>query len=429
MSQLTQHVRYALRMLRRTPGPAAAAILSLAIGIGANTALFSVVNGLLLTPLPYPDPDRLGLIWIHSSGLGIFQDWPSPGEFLDLKAQNRSFDDMAIVRGDSQTLIAGAEPVRVQLLRTSSNLFTMLGATPLLGRLITADDDTPGKPRVAVLSHGFWQQQFGGDPQIIGRSLTMNGAPMTVVGVLRPAFLLNHEVIPTVGGIERMDMFLPIQLPANAQQNRGDETYNVLVRLKRDTTWSGAQADVNVIAARIRDVDDRHPTFGMTVTPLLDQVVGNVRQAVLVLFGSVALVLLIACANVANLLLARGAAREKELAVRTALGAGTGRLIGQLLTESITLSVLGGVLGVGVAAATLSAVRTINPGNIPRLEEIGLDGWGTGVHCGSVRRDRHHLRPCARAAGPWTRRPPGAQIRRTDGPHRRWTFTIAARTA
>ena len=373
MNELRQNLRFAVRTLARSPGPAIAAILSLAIGIGANTALFSVVNGLLLTPLPYPDPDRLGLVWLHSPGIGILQDWPSPGQFLDLKAQNQSFDDAAIMHGAAETMTAGGDPLRVQRLRTTANLFRMLGAKPLLGRLFTADDDMPGKPHVAVLSHGFWQQQFGGDRTILGRTLTMNVGPVTVVGVLGPDFLLNHEIIPTVGGIETMDLFLPIQLPANAQQNRGDENYNVLVRLTRDATWTNAQADVNVIAARIRNVDHRHPTFGMDVTPLLDQVVGNVRQAVLVLFGSVALVLLVACANVANLLLARAAAREKEFAVRTALGAGRARLIGQLLTESILLSAIGGMLGIAIAAATLSAVRVINPGNIPRLDQIGLD--------------------------------------------------------
>jgi predicted permease len=373
MNELVRNVRVAFRMLARTPGPMVAAILSLAIGIGANTALFSVVNGLVLKPLPYPDPDRLGLIWLHSPGLGILEDWPSPGQFLDLKAQSRSFDDMAIMHGSPQTMTGSGESVRVRQLRTTPNLFTMLGATPFLGRLPTVDDDLPGKPRVGVLSYGFWQQQFGGEPSIVGRDLTINGRPLTVVGVLRPGFSLDNEVVPTVGGVEAIDVFLTIQLPGNAQQNRYDENYNVVVQLKRGATWAGAQADVNAIAARIREADRRHPTFGMDVRPLLDQVVGDVSRAVFVLFGSVALVLLVACANVANLLLARTAAREKELAVRIALGAGHGRMIGQLLTESVTLSALGGVLGVAAAAATLWGVRTINPGNIPRLDDIALD--------------------------------------------------------
>jgi len=373
MNLLLSDLRYSVRMLLKSPGLACAAILSLAIGIGANTALFSVVNGLLLRPLPYPDPDRLALIWLHSPGLGILQDWPSPGQFVDLKQQNHSFEDMAIVHGATVTMTGGEEPVRIEMLRTSSNLFAMLGAKPLLGRVLTADEDTPGKPRVAILSHGLWKRVFGGDLNIVGRSLTLNNNQVTVAGVLRPDFLLNHEVIPTVGAIEKMDLYMPLPFGADMQQQRGDENYNVVVRLKPGATWAGAQADVDVIASRIREQDKRDPTYGMTVTPLLDQVVGNVRQAVLVLFGSVALVLLVACANVANLLLARAASREKELAVRTALGAGRGRLIRQLLTESVTLSAIGGVLGLGVAATTLWAIRTINPGNIPRLEQIGLD--------------------------------------------------------
>ncbi|HEV8147220.1 MAG TPA: ABC transporter permease, partial [Bryobacteraceae bacterium] len=374
MNLLLSDLRYSVRMLLKSPGLALAAILSLAIGIGANTALFSVVNGLLLRPLPYPDPDRLGLIWLHSPGLGILQDWPSPGQYLDLKQQNHSFEDIAIVHGTTVTMTGGDEPVRLEMLRTSSNLFTLLGAKPLLGRVLTADDDKPGQARVAILSHGLWKRQFGGDPNIVGRSLTLNNNQVTVAGVLGPDFHLNNEVIPTVGAIEKMDVFLPLPLAADAQQNRGDENYNLVVRLKPGTTWAAAQADVDVIAAGIRVKDKRDPTYGMTVTPLLDQVVGNVRQAVLVLFGSVALVLLVACANVANLLLARAVSREKELAVRTALGAGRGRLIRQLLTESVTLGVVGGALGLAVAATTLWAIRTINPGNIPRLEQIGLDG-------------------------------------------------------
>ena len=355
MSKLGRNVRFAFRTLSRTPGPVIAAILSLAIGIGANTALFSVVNGLLLKPLPYPDPDRLGadLAAVPLRIGDLSRDGPSPGQFLDLKAQNQSFEEIGIVHGSAQTMTGGAESVRVRQLRTTPDLFAMLGGRALFGRLPTADDDLPGKPRVGVLSHGFWQQQFGGDASIVGRNLTVNGAPLTVVGVLRPEFALNNEVVPTVGGVETIDLFLTIQLPANAQQNRYDENYNVVVRLKRGATWPGAQADVNVIAARIRDTDRRHPTFGMDVTPLLDQVVGNVRQAVFVLFGSVALVLLVACANVANLLLcARGRTRE---GARRAHGArrGRGRLVGQLLTESITLSALGGILGVAVAAVTL----------------------------------------------------------------------------
>jgi putative ABC transport system permease protein len=373
MEAILSELRLAARSLRRAPAITIAALITLAIGIGANTAVFSVVDGLLLRPLPYLDSHRLGLIWIHSPGLGIFQDWPSPGHFLDIRAQNRSFEDLAIVQGGTSTLTGGDEPVRLDVLRTSPTLFTMLGAQPLLGRLFTADDDVPGPPRIAILSHGLWTRQFGSDPNIIGRALTLDADRITVIGVLRPEFFLNGEVIPTVGAIERMDIYLPLPVGTDPSQRRGDENYNVLVRLKDDATWAGAQADVDAIATRIRQQDRRHTTFGMTVTPLLEQMVGNVRQAILVIFGSVALVLLVACANIANLLLARAATREREVAVRTALGAARWRVIRQLLTESICLSALGGMFGVGVAYVTLWAVRTINPGNIPRLDQIQLD--------------------------------------------------------
>src|SRR5690349_10472681 len=242
MGLFIQDLRYAVRTWVKSPGLALAAIVSLAIGIGANSALFSVVNGLLLRPLPYPDPDRLALIWLHSPGLGILQDWPSPGEFIDLKTQNHSFDDIAIAQGYVQTMTGGDEPVRVEVLAGSSNLFSILGAKPLLGRLLTADDDVPGKGRVAILSHAFWTRQFGGDATVIGRSLTLNNGQTTVVGVLPPGFVLNHEVMPTVGAIEKADLYLPLPLGADAQKKRGDENYNLVARLKRGVTWASAQA-------------------------------------------------------------------------------------------------------------------------------------------------------------------------------------------
>jgi putative ABC transport system permease protein len=183
MEAFLSELRLALRSLRRTPAITLAALITLAIGIGANTAVFSVVDGVLLRPLPYPDPERLGLIWIHSPGIGILQDWPSPGHFLDIKAQNRSFEDMALVHGGTRTLTGGEEPVRLEVLRTSSTLFAMLGAHPLMGRLFNADDDGPGPPRIAILSHGIWTRQFGSDPNIVGRALTLDGDQLTVVGV------------------------------------------------------------------------------------------------------------------------------------------------------------------------------------------------------------------------------------------------------
>ena len=381
MQTLMQDLRYAVRMLRRNLALTLVIVASLAIGIGANTAVFSVVNALLLKPLPYPDPDRLVILWLRSPGINIPQDWPSPGQYIDVRTENRSFEEMSISQGTTGTLVGLDQPERVEALRTSSSLFHLLGAQPLYGRLLLPEDDVPGKAPVVVLSHAFWKRMFGADPNMIGRSISLNGlAPrkdgnqFTVVGVLRPEFLLNEEIMPTVASIRQMDLFMPLPLGADAVTRRGDENYNLMARLKPGVSAEQAQADISVIAARIRDKDKRDRTFTISVVPLLEQVVGNVRRAVLVLLGSVALVLLIACANVANLLLTRASGRQKEVAIRTALGAGWLRLVRQLLTESLILGLMGGLAGLLIARLSLYVVHTVNPGNIPRLEVIGLDG-------------------------------------------------------
>ena len=411
MHALLKDLRYALRMLRRSPVSTFIIIASLAIGIGANTAIFSVVNGVLLKPLPYPNPDRLAVLWLRSPGINIPEDWPSPGQDIDVRNENRSFQEMSISQGRSATLLGREQPERVELLLTSSSLFNLLGARPLLGRLLLPEDDVPGKAPVVILSHGFWQRVFAADPAIVGRSITLNGVAsgsgadknqFTVAGVLGHEFLLNAEIMPTVASIRQMDLFLPLPLGADAVNRRGDENYNLMARLKDGVTMEQADADVSAIAARIRDKDKRDRTFTIDVVPLLDQVVGNVRRAVLVLLGSVALVLLIACANVANLLLTRATARQKEVAIRTALGAGWQRLVRQLLTESVLLGMIGGTVGLLVARAALYVVRTVNPGNIPRLDVIAIDGpvlvftFGVSILTGIV----FGLAPAYRAARP-----------------------------
>ena len=383
MSQLFQDVRFAFRTLKRTPAVSLVIIASLAIGIGANSAVFSVVNALLLKPLPYPEADRLAVLWLRSPGINIPQDWPSPGQYIDIQNENQSFATMSISRGRVSTLIGMGEAQRVEVLETSSSLFPLLGARPLHGRLLRPDEDRPGQAPVVILSHGFWVRTFGSDPAAVGRSITLNGLgggggetknQYEVVGILAPDFRLNDEIMPTVASIRQMEAFVPLPLAPDAvTTRRGDENFNVMARLRPGVSMEQAKSDISAIAGRIRDKDRRDRTFTIDVVPLVESVVGNVRTAVFVLMGSVALVLLIACANVANLLLTRATGRRKEVAVRTALGASWTRLMRQLMTESVVLGLVGGAAGLAVAWAALQVVHAINPGNIPRLQDLTLD--------------------------------------------------------
>jgi predicted permease len=384
MRDFLQDLGYASRTLRRSWALTLVIVASLAIGIGANSAIFSVVNALLLKPLPYPEPDRLAVLWLRSPGINTPQDWPSPGQYLDIQQENRSFELMSISRGRVGTLMGPDQAERVEGLETSSSLFPLLGARAVHGRLLRVEDDVPGQAPVVILSHAFWQRAFGGDPTIVGKTITLNGLgsgagqarnQFEVVGVLEQGFLMNGEIMPTVASIRQMDMFLALPFgPETQTKRRGDENFNVMARLKPGVTLEQARGDVLETAARIRDKDKRDATFTIDTVSLVESVVGNVRLAVLVILGFVALVLLIACVNVANLLLTRATGRQKEVAVRMALGASWTRLVRQLLTESLLLGLLGGAAGLLIAQAALQVVRTINPGNIPRLEAIALDG-------------------------------------------------------
>jgi predicted permease len=373
MHTFFQDLRYALRMLRKNSLLTAVIVVSLAIGIGANSAIFSVVDALLLRPLPYPRADRLAAVWLHSPAIGILRDWPSPGQYIDIQNENHSFEQMALAQSRTFVLTGREQPERLFGARTQSSLLEMLGAKPLLGRLLLPEEDKPGKPDVAILSERVWKRLFNSDPGIVGKTIVLNGNPFIVAGVLQRGFMLDAEVMPSETPMDKMEIFAPLPLGADAVKNRRDENYNIMVRLKPGVSVQNAQADIEVIASHIREKDKRGASFGMHVIGLQEQVVGDVRRALLVLLGSVGLVLLIACANVANLLLTRAAGREKEVAIRTALGAGWQQLARQLLTESVLLGLLGGAAGALVAQLSIYMVRSMNPGNIPRLDDIAIN--------------------------------------------------------
>ncbi|MFY9556226.1 MAG: ABC transporter permease [Blastocatellia bacterium] len=378
METLWYDLSYGIRTLWKHPGFTAVAVLSLAIGIGANTAIFSVMNALLLRPLSYKDADRLVILWSRSPGLNVPQDWFSPGQYLDIKSQNNVFDETSVTIGGSFNLTGQGTPEHVDGARISSSLFSLLNARALIGRVFLSEEDEPGKPPTVILSYGFWQRYFGGDPGVIDRTLTINGNNVTVVGIMPPDFVLNKEVMPAVNGIQTAELLVPLPMSESARANRGNEDFNIFARLKPGITISQAQADMDLIADRMKqDYPANYPPSGgltISVVPLLEQVVGDISLALRVLFGAVGFVLLIACANVANLLLSRAAVRQKEIAIRSAVGASRLRLIRQLLTESVVLAMMGGAAGVGIALLAVKALRRFGPDNIPRLDEVGIDG-------------------------------------------------------
>ncbi|MGE0130002.1 MAG: ABC transporter permease [Blastocatellales bacterium] len=381
MQTLWQDLRYGARMLVQKPGFTIVAVLSLAIGIGANSAIFSVTNALLLRPLSYKDSDRLAILWQRSPGLNVDQDWFSPGQCLDVKAENRVFEQVAFTIGASFNLTGqggSGQPEHVDGARVTSSLFPLLGAKAMLGRALLPEEDQPGKPTTVILSYGFWQRRFGGDQGVIGKTLILSGNNFEIVGVMPAGFSLNKEVMPAVNAIERADVFLPLPMPESARTNRGNEDFNIFARLKPGVTVSQAQADMDLLAAQMKQqYPENYPPHGgltISVVPLLKQVVGEIDLALYVLLGAVGFVLLIACANVANLLLSRAAIRQKEIAVRAAVGASRLRIVRQLLTESALLALMGGLLGIFIALLAVEVLRQFGPANIPRLNEISVDG-------------------------------------------------------
>lgn len=371
------HIARIVRYCLRNPAYAVTAILSLAIGIGANSAMFSVVNTLLLQPLPYQDADRLAILWNRSPGLNIAEDWFSTAQYFDIRNGHSGFEQTAIAIGGTNNLTGNGEPERVGTIRVSSNLLPLLGIKAALGRTFVADEDSPGRPPSAILSYGMWSRRYGADPRMVGRSIRINGQPFEVVGVLPQSFSLPREVLPTLGGAEQAEILLPLPLAPNAAQDRDHEDYNIVGKLKRGVSVAQAQAEMDTITARLRrDFPALYPPNGgltFSIVPLRDQVVGETRRPLFILMGAVGFVLLIACANVANLALSRVIARAKDIAIRTALGATRWQLARDLLAESLALALAGGTLGILLCLAILRGIRALGPKSVPRVDQLDVD--------------------------------------------------------
>jgi len=369
---LLQDLRYAIRTLLKQPAFTLVALLTLALGIGANTAIFGIVNAVLLRPLPYHEPDRIVLLWSHWTNWT--KTWLSPPELADYQRQARSLEHVAAFSSTSFNLTGGpgSEPLRVLAAQVQSGMFAALGATTIAGRVFTADEDRPGHERVVMLTEGLWRSQFGSDPSIVGRTIDLDATPYTVVGVLPAALRLPLDYANRAF----TQIWVPLALGPTDPQERGNHGLNALGRLTPGVSLSQAQAEIDTIT---RGFQQQYPNnydtaFGLTLVPAPLEVFGDVRPALLVLLLAVGAVLLIACANVANLLLARSEGRQKELALRLALGAGRHRIVRQLLTESMLLALVGGVAGVALAYGLTQALVALDPLKIPRVQDIALDG-------------------------------------------------------
>lgn len=360
--------KYGIRMLRKAPAFTAAAVIALALGIGANTAIFSVVNAVLLRPLPYREPDRLVMVWEKNNRTGNARNVTSPANHFDWKSQNSVFSDVAAFAFFTApwTLSGSGERVEVKAQLVTSNFFSVLGIQPARGRAILPSEDLPDAPRVVVISDGLWKSRFGSDPAMAGRTVTLNGESYNVVGIMPPGFqFLLRDV----------EIWAPLQLnPARNYRQGSGRWMETVARLKAGVAIEQAQSEMSGIAARLAT---QYPEFnrnwGVNLVPVEEQVAGDVRRPLWILLCAVGFVLLIACANVANLQLARAAARRREISIRTSLGAGKWRLVRQLLTESLTLSTLGGAAGLMLAKWGLDALILASPSDLPRLQEISMD--------------------------------------------------------
>jgi predicted permease len=370
LDSFVKDLRYSFRSLRRDAGFAAFAILIVGLGIGASSTLFSVVNALLLRPLPFKDPQRL--VWVTNYDVaGLSGQTTQVGHLNDLREQNQSFSDMAgymAFYGVGDNVLNGQTPERISSVPVSCNFFPVLGLEPELGRQFTAEECKWNGAKAVLLSHGFWERRFASDRSVVGRPLTIDNEPVTVAGVLPASFDFSSIFAPG----SHIDLFAPF--PLTAETNRWGNTMAIVARLKPGVSVASARAEIKLLAAHITQAHPERNGFEGHVTPLADHVSGRMRLALTVLAGAVGVVMLIVCANLSNLLLARTAARQKEIAIRTALGAGRWRLIGQMLTEGVALSCCGAALGVVLALGGTRALAHLDAINIPLLENVRTDG-------------------------------------------------------
>jgi len=373
LEAFVQDLRYGARRLRAAPAFTLIAIVTLALGIGANTAIFSAAAGILLRPLPYPAADRLAMVWMDNLRIKLREDWHSYPNYLQYNAENRTFDGMAAFNRRYMTLTGSGEPERLTGAHSSASLFDVLGVRPALGRVYSLEEDRAGA-MVVVLSHRLWQRRFGAQPDVVGSNIMLNGGSREVIGVMADGF-----AFPAAD----TELWIPSPATKELRESRNAIWVQVIGRMKPGVTVPQAQSDLERINADILRAFPNQKGYGINVKDYREQIVGRIQPVLLALVATVGFVLLIACANVANLLLARASTREREVALRAALGAGHGRIIRQLLTESLLLGLLGGAAGLGLGWAGVNVFLAAAPENLPRLNAISVDGrvlaFTTGV--------------------------------------------------